>query len=205
MTDINKKLAEALANVPNFITNEVAIVPRKNGQQSQYRYLNLNTILTKTKQIFQQTGLTLQQSVNFAYNPAGGSNALQVGTVVTIVFDDTERLEIGSYPFVVTGDPQANGSAVTYARRYALYAILGVYPEKDDDGAQASEYAQAPKDGIDKETANDLYKQAQSIGVDFMQLASSVHGSQIRRMSEITKTEAQQLTAKLHEMKAHQS
>ena len=33
---------------------------------------------------------------------------------------------------------QAQGSAITYARRYALAAILGISTEEDDDGNQAS-------------------------------------------------------------------
>src|SRR3990167_8044567 len=37
----------------------------------------------------------------------------------------------------VKSDPQAMGSAITYARRYALSAIVGVAPE-DDDGNAAS-------------------------------------------------------------------
>ena len=34
-------------------------------------------------------------------------------------------------------DPQAAGSAITYARRYALQAIAGI-PSEDDDGNMAS-------------------------------------------------------------------
>jgi hypothetical protein len=39
-------------------------------------------------------------------------------------------------------DWQSWGSAITYARRYALTAILGVAPEDDDDATQA---VQAPE------------------------------------------------------------
>lgn len=42
----------------------------------------------------------------------------------------------GSYP-LPTGKPQDVGSAITYARRYALSAITGVAPDADDDGASA--------------------------------------------------------------------
>jgi hypothetical protein len=38
----------------------------------------------------------------------------------------------------VKNDPQAIGSALTYARRYALQAIAGVAAEDDDDGNAAS-------------------------------------------------------------------
>ena len=34
-------------------------------------------------------------------------------------------------------DPQAMGSAITYGRRYALSAMLGIVPEEDDDGNAA--------------------------------------------------------------------
>jgi len=34
--------------------------------------------------------------------------------------------------------PQSAGSAITYGRRYALMAILGLVPDDDDDGNQAS-------------------------------------------------------------------
>lgn len=38
----------------------------------------------------------------------------------------------------VKNDPQSIGSAITYARRYALGAILGLNIDKDDDGNQGS-------------------------------------------------------------------
>lgn len=43
-------------------------------------------------------------------------------------------------PIVVAkqNDPQAMGSAITYARRYALAAICGVAPSDDDDDGEAA-------------------------------------------------------------------
>lgn len=49
----------------------------------------------------------------------------------------------GQYPLPVTGSPQQIGSAITYARRYALTAILGIAPAEDDDDGQAAETAAA--------------------------------------------------------------
>ena len=34
-------------------------------------------------------------------------------------------------------DPQGNGSAMTYSRRYALSALIGIVTEEDDDGVGA--------------------------------------------------------------------
>lgn len=35
-------------------------------------------------------------------------------------------------------DPQGQGSAITYARRYALMSILGLVADEDDDGSEAT-------------------------------------------------------------------
>ena len=47
------------------------------------------------------------------------------------------------YPVGGLGRPQEMGSAMTYARRYALFGLVGVAGEDDDDGnaAQAAEAA----------------------------------------------------------------
>ena len=39
-------------------------------------------------------------------------------------------------------DPQSQGSAITYAKRYALQAALGISTEDDDDGQAASDHSQ---------------------------------------------------------------
>ena len=49
-------------------------------------------------------------------------------------------------------DPQAAGSAITYARRYALQAIAGI-PSEDDDGNLASKKA-APKQALNQDDQN---------------------------------------------------
>jgi hypothetical protein len=45
----------------------------------------------------------------------------------------------------VKNDPQAIGSALTYARRYALQALAGVAAEDDDDGNAATQPHRAPQ------------------------------------------------------------
>jgi ERF superfamily len=53
--------------------------------------------------------------------------------------------EAGEYPLPNSGTPQSMGSAITYARRYALCAVTGIAPEDDDDGAAAEAQAAAEK------------------------------------------------------------
>jgi hypothetical protein len=47
-------------------------------------------------------------------------------------------------PVVKTNDPQAMGSAITYARRYALGSILGLNIDEDDDGNLATHGRSTP-------------------------------------------------------------
>lgn len=52
----------------------------------------------------------------------------------------------GAYP-LGGGTPQQRGSEITYAKRYALCAVVGIAPDDDDDGnaASAGRPAQAAK------------------------------------------------------------
>lgn len=50
----------------------------------------------------------------------------------------------GRYPLPLQGGPQAQGSAITYARRYVLTALVGVAPD-DDDGHAAQQATSQPR------------------------------------------------------------
>jgi len=50
----------------------------------------------------------------------------------------------GQYPLPASGTPQQIGSAITYARRYALCAVTGLVADDDDDG-NAAEQAAPPQ------------------------------------------------------------
>jgi len=59
----------------------------------------------------------------------------------------------------VKSDPQALGSCITYARRYALAAITGC-PQIDDDGNEASKPSQRPEPVIAKKPMAEKVKEA---------------------------------------------
>lgn len=77
--------------------------------------------------------------------PALNNNGISFLQIVTLEGVETTLLhESGEYisgvtPVVVAkqNDPQALGSAISYARRYGLQAIVGVVADKDDDGEKA--------------------------------------------------------------------
>lgn len=58
--------------------------------------------------------------------------------LVTILVHESGESERSRCKIVaIKNDPQSFGSAITYLRRYAFSAILGLTTEEDDDGARA--------------------------------------------------------------------
>lgn len=148
--NLSNKFMQVLNEVPNFVTDETA----QAGNRT-YKYLNLATILKTIKPVFEKHGLAFSQRVTFDNT---GEARQVIGTVETIIFDNEEQMVACSYPFFVTGDPQQVGSAITYARRYSLYAVLGIFPDKDDDGAYAKQRYETADRAISAEQYADLVK-----------------------------------------------
>lgn len=143
--NLNKKFMQVLNEVPNFSTDETATAGKRT-----YKYLNLATLLKNIKPIFEKHGIAFSQKVTF---DSTGDGRQTLGTVETIIFDENEQQTVCEYPFFVTGDPQQVGSAITYARRYSLTTVLGIFPDKDDDGG----YAKQQYDTADRPIGADQY------------------------------------------------
>lgn len=76
-----------------------------------------------------------------------GSHLCEDGVIVETIFihESGEQISAGKLHVVASKqDAQGYGSALTYARRYALMAACGIAPE-DDDGNAASRPKQADK------------------------------------------------------------
>lgn len=143
--NLAQKFMQVLNEVPNFSTDETA-----NAGSRTYKYLNLATLLKNIKPIFEKHGIAFSQKVTFDRT---GDGRQTLGTVETIIFDENEQQTVCEYPFFVTGDPQQVGSAITYARRYSLTTVLGIFPDKDDDGG----YAKQQYDTADRPIGADQY------------------------------------------------
>lgn len=202
------KFADVLNEVPNFVTDEVAEVPHKSGGSHTYRYLSLATILKAIKPIFAKHGISFTQRVKFSPN----GDRQQTGFVETLIFGCGEMMSLSEYPFFVVGDPQANGSAVTYARRYALYAVLGIYPDKDDDGAAGRDYSTATTQAGGDPWAlqntkaspteiNGLMNMAKQKGVKLGVFASQTLNRNITKPDDIMKADVPTLVSALTQLK----
>lgn len=186
--NLSNKFMKVINEVPNFVTDETA----QAGNRT-YKYLNLATILKTIKPVFEKHGLAFSQRVTFDNT---GEARQTIGTIETIIFDDEEQMVACSYPFFVTGDPQQVGSAITYARRYSLYAVLGIFPDKDDDGAYAKQRYDTDDRTISAEQYAELVKAMDAHNIPSEARGEFINGTlnrQIRGWRGLTQTDFRNL------------
>jgi ERF superfamily protein len=126
-------LAEAQADFPAIPRDRTVTVKTKSGATYQFSYAPLDTILANIRPAMKKNGLAFLQSVN--------GEAL----TTTLIHKSGEWITSDPLPIkVVEAGSQAMGSAITYAKRYALTALLGIVTEEDDDGAAADGHESKP-------------------------------------------------------------
>lgn len=136
ITELAAALVTAQADMPN--------VPKETmGQVGNQRraYADLATVTDTVRPILARHGLAYVQA------PNDGTPGYVAVTTRLMHASGQWIEETLSMPFG-NGGAQAVGSAITYARRYSLMALLGLAPDDDDDGAAAS--ASPPKRGAKK-------------------------------------------------------
>ena len=94
------------------------------------KYADLGSVIRAIKEPFASNGLS--------YSQFPISEADTVGVDTILMHSSGEWIESRLLLPMVKADPQKAGSAITYARRYALQAIAGI-PSEDDDGNAASQ------------------------------------------------------------------
>lgn len=121
------KLAEALAKAQ--ATMQEAKEDSKNPFFKS-NYADLTSVWRACKASLTSNGIAISQPTVMV------ENQLYVSTVMIHTSGEWMR---GMYPVMSTkNDPQSIGSATTYARRYALAAMVGVCKEGEDDDAEAT-------------------------------------------------------------------
>lgn len=93
------------------------------------KYADMNSVVDAVREPFCNHGLSYSQ---FPICEDG-----KAGVITILMHTSGEWLESKLLLPVTKQDPQATGSAITYARRYALQSIAGI-PSEDDDGNAAS-------------------------------------------------------------------
>lgn len=123
-SDDVSEIAKALIEVQKVISNA-----EKDAKNPFFKsnYATLKSVLDATRQPFADNGLAVTQTMVENY-------------LVTTLLHSSGQWIRSYLPLNPTkqNDPQALGSAITYARRYALAAIANITQE-DDDGNTASD------------------------------------------------------------------
>jgi hypothetical protein len=123
-----KELTAALVQArPKF----KPLTPDKVNPHFHSKYASLNQCLEVTDPALIEAGLLVTQWLE-----PGPDALLACTTQVQHVSGQWQRSTC--YLPVVQANPQAAGSAITYARRYGYCAALGLAPDDDDDGNSAS-------------------------------------------------------------------
>lgn len=103
---------------------------KRTGVEYTYDYADLAAVLTAVRSACARQGIAILQP------PLVGQRSVTVTTLIAHKSGEFIRNEL-MLP-LDDPNPQAVGSAITYARRYSLQALLGVAPEDPDDDAQAA-------------------------------------------------------------------
>lgn len=133
-----KELADALAKAqgafPAIRKGKTAKVKgtSKSGKDFEYSYAyaDLSDIMDAIRKALAENGLSIIQPIG------KGTNGDGLVLVTRLLHSSGQWLE-EDYPVDVYERPQEQGSAITYARRYAVTALLGIAAEEDDDGQAA--------------------------------------------------------------------
>ena len=128
-------VATALSAAQGELTN---IGKGKLNPHLKSRYADIGDGLEVVRPILSKHGLAVVQTTQM--NPDGGFFLM-----TRIIHKSGEWIE-GAYPLPASGKSQDIGSAITYARRYTLFALVGVAgTDEDDDGHDAQSAPVAAK------------------------------------------------------------
>jgi hypothetical protein len=123
---------ESLTAAVSAMQGELPVVEKVNSVNAgsrKYQYADLTYLTAKVMPLLSKHGLAFIALPNIADGVFGLSYELR---------HESGESVSGHYPLPNTG-PQEIGSAITYARRYALAAVTGVAPGGDDDDAQKAQ------------------------------------------------------------------
>lgn len=130
------QIAGALAKAQAAITNpprnrEVEVYSKRTNSKYKFKYATLDAIIDAVRKPLTDNGIWFTQTLEAN---GGGKYVLRT----TLLHESGEHLS-SMTPLlgVDTADNQAFGSALTYMRRYALTALLGIAADEDDDANAA--------------------------------------------------------------------
>lgn len=130
-----QELATALAKA------QAAIQPAakdKTNPAFRSRYADLTSIWEACREPLNTNGLSIIQM-------PGNDGDGRIALTTMLLHSSGQWIRTTVSTRIVKDDPQGVGSGLTYLRRYALAAMVGVVADEDDDGNRASGHGQAQR------------------------------------------------------------
>lgn len=124
--EVAKDLIELVNSISGLEKTKSVNYPTKKGGITSFNYVPLDDILSKTK-----------ENNNFALmQPIGTDENGRTGVKCVLIHKSGHVIETDTYPFQLSNntDLQAEGAEITYRKRYALGAFLGMSTDEDTDG-----------------------------------------------------------------------
>lgn len=134
----HKTLAEALLAIQREIP---AVEPDAVNPHFKSKFVSLGNLISKVRPVLNRHGVAVTQFPSLT-----DDNQPTLVTVLTHAASG-ERMEYPAPLFLAKADPQGQGSAITYMRRYALATAFGVVDQEDDDGNAGTEGVQREANG----------------------------------------------------------
>jgi len=144
--------AQATKEIRSIIKDKTADIQGKPGGRSfKYAYADLASVMEAVEDALAAQELAVFQTLQ----DRKGATFL----ITTLAHSSDQWISSELKVSSVDVGPQVFGSALTYARRYAVLAALALAPEVDDDGKEAQERAdqqarQKPQDRAEAQRSN---------------------------------------------------
>lgn len=136
-SDTIAELAKALSGFQGAMKS----VPKaKKNPHFQSNYADLDAIWEVVRNPLKDNGLSIVQTTD---SDPEGDLFLETtlfhssGEFISSVYPINPMRQVKDEGWQASGDPQSLGSAITYARRYSMSAMLGISAEDDDDAEGA--------------------------------------------------------------------
>lgn len=137
-------LLDFQAECPMLIkTKQAEIVSKRTGGKFSYRYIPLPNIMENIQSLLTKNKLIWTANPDYCHWEESVSPALSFKLIYAPTGEEIE----GTMPLLLGREPdsRAYGSALSYARRQALEAVLNLVAQTDDDGARASSTSKEPQ------------------------------------------------------------
>jgi len=123
------------------------------------KYAALPDVVASASPVLTKHGLAVSQFIT--HDETGGDALLTY-----LLHGSGQYIAYSMKLHMVKDDPQAQGSAVTYARRYAYMSVLGLVADDDDDGNSATKAKQNAPAKPKEKTSMDLMRDLLSAKFD---------------------------------------